>query len=434
MSTPQTKHLLRWENGKAIDSIDVFRVKGGFRALRKALAMKPEQVRDEVKKACLRGRGGAGFPAGMKWGFVPQTEGPKYLVINADEGEPATFKDRALLQFDPFRIIEGAAIIGHAVGLQTGYVYFRGEFAEIAHKFQLAIDQARKMGFLGKGILGSGLSFELYVHVGAGAYICGEESALLESLEGRPGRPRLKPPFPAIAGAFAKPTVVNNVETVACVPLIMDMGGEAFSALGATDDGGVKIFGLSGHVNRPGLYEFPVGKSLKEFIYEDGGGILGGAELKGVIPGGSSTPILLPAEIDVPLSFAGVAKAGSMLGTGCVTVIAHPTCMVQVACRIAEFYAHESCGQCTPCREGCDWMAQTLHQIETGKGRPEDIPLLESLADQIEGRTICALGDAAAMPVRAIVRKFRSEFEAHVASGRCPNPGSGEHAVPGKLD
>jgi NADH-quinone oxidoreductase subunit F len=420
MTPAATKHLLRWEAGKPLDRLDAYRAAGGYKALRKALLWKPEQVREEVKKGCLRGRGGAGFSAAMKWGFVPPAAGPKYLVINADEGEPGTFKDRAILANDPFRVIEGAAIIAHAVGLQAGYIYFRGEFMEIARKFEKAIEEARKGGCLGRSVFGSQLSFDLFVHVGAGAYICGEESALLESLEGRPGRPRLKPPFPAVAGAFARPTVVNNVETVACVPLILDMGGEAFSALGVPGDGGVRLFGLSGHVKRPGLYECPVGKNLKELIFGEGGGTLDDRPLKGVIPGGSSTPILLPDEIDVPMTFDALAKAGSMLGTGCPTVIAHPTCMVQVALRVARFYAHESCGQCTPCREGCAWMADTLELIESGRGSESDIALLESLPDRIEGRTICALGDAAAMPVRALVRKFRSEFEEHVRLGRCP--------------
>lgn len=423
MSMQGTRYLLRWNQGKDLTSLEVYRSEGGLASLRKALGMTPEAVREEVKKANIKGRGGAGFPAGVKWGFVPPTDGPRYLVINADEGEPGTFKDRYLLSEDPFRVIEGAIIAGYAVGLTAGYIYIRGEFLEIAQKFEQAIEQFREAGYLGNKVMDSDYSFDLYVHMGAGAYICGEETALLESLEGRPGRPRLKPPFPAVAGAFAKPTVVNNVETIACVPLILDMGGDAFHKLGVESDGGVKLFGLSGHVKRRGVYEFPVGKNLKEFIYEDGGGILDDRELKGVIPGGSSTPILLPDEIDVPMTFAGLAAAGSMLGTGCATVIAHPTCMVQVTLRIAQFYAHESCGQCTPCREGCAWMAGICENIERGVGKMEDIDLLLNVCDQIEGRTVCPLGDAAAMPIRALVTKFRSEFEEHVRTGACPNPG-----------
>jgi NADH-quinone oxidoreductase subunit F len=415
-----TNLLLRWRDRKDLCRLDGYKLAGGFRALRKALIMKPADIIAEVKKATIRGRGGAGFPAGQKWSFVPPGDGPRYLVINADEGEPGTFKDRALLAEDPFRIIEGAAIAARAAGLTAGYVYMRGEFLEIAVKFEKAISEARKGGYLGKNILGSGFSFELYVHLGAGAYICGEETALLESLEGKPGRPRLKPPFPAVKGAFARPTVINNVETIAAVPVILEMGGDAFHALGVQGDGGVKLFGLSGHVNRPGLYEFPVGKNLRELIFEDGGGIPGGLELKGVIPGGSSTPILRADEIDVPMTFDALRNAGSMLGTACATVIAEGTCMVQVALRVARFYAHESCGQCTPCREGCAWMASTIERIEGGKAALEEIDLLLDMARNIKGRTICPLGEAAALPIEALVTKFRDEFEAHIRAGGCP--------------
>ncbi len=422
MSVEQTNYLLRWRDKEDLCRLDAYRAHGGFRSLRKAFSMKPEEVVEEVKKANVKGRGGAGFPAGVKWSFVPQTDGPRYLCINADEGEPGTFKDRYLLSDDPFRVIEGAVIAGYAVGLTHGYVYMRGEFGFIAKEFDKALDDARKAGYLGKNIMGTGYSFDLTVHLGAGAYICGEETALIESIEGKPGRPRLKPPFPAVEGVFAKPTVVNNVETIACVALILEIGGDKFHELGVEGDGGVKLFGLSGHVKNPGVYEFPVGKNLKEFIYEEGGGILDDRPLKGVIPGGSSTPILLPDEIDVPMTFAGLQAAGSMLGTGCATIIAEPTCIVQVSYRIAAFYAHESCGQCTPCREGCSWMAAIIKQIEQGIGREEDIDLILSICDQIQGRTICPLGDAAAMPIRALVTKFRSEFEQHVRSGRCPTP------------
>ena len=417
----QTNLLARWREKKDLAKLDGYKLAGGFRALRKALIMKPADIISEMKKATIRGRGGAGFPAGMKWSFVPPGEGPRYLVINADEGEPGTFKDRALLSEDPFRIIEGAVIAARAVGLTAGYLYVRGEFFEIAQRFEKAIADARKGGYLGKNILGSGFSFDLFVHLGAGAYICGEETALLESLEGKPGRPRLKPPFPAVKGAFARPTVINNVETIAAVPMILEMGGDAFHALGVQGDGGVRLFGLSGHVNRPGLYEFPVGKNLRELIFEDGGGIVGGKALKGVIPGGSSTPILLPGEIDVAMTCDSMRNAGTMLGTGCATVIAEGTCIVQVALRVARFYAHESCGQCTPCREGCAWMAATIERIEKGTAELRELDLLLEMARNIKGRTICPLGEAAAMPIEAFVTKFRDEFEAHIRAGGCPS-------------
>jgi NADH-quinone oxidoreductase subunit F len=420
MSMAAASRLLRFRKNPAVATLEGYRAQGGLAGLRKALSMKPADVIQEVKNSQLKGRGGAGFPAGAKWGFVPATDGPKYLVVNADEGEPGTFKDKALLAGDPFRIIEGAVIAAHAARLTAGFLYIRGEFAEIARSFEAALAQARKAGLLGRNVLGSGLSFDLFVHLGAGAYICGEETALLESLEGKPGRPRLKPPFPAVAGAFAMPTLVNNVETLACVPLVLEMGGEAFHKLGAPGDGGTKLFGLSGHVVRPGLYEFPMGKNLKELIFEDGGGVTDGRALKAVIPGGSSTPVLLPAEIDVPLTFDALKKAGSMLGTGCATVIAEGTCMVQVAYRIASFYAHESCGQCSPCREGCAWMAGTIRRFEEGTAGRDEIDLLLSIAGNIMGRTICPLGEAAAMPIEALVKKFRREFEQHVELGRCP--------------
>jgi NADH-quinone oxidoreductase subunit F len=413
-------HLLRWQDLKELTTLEGHLAAGGFSALKKALATAPETVREEVAKAHLRGRGGAGFPAATKWGFVPATDGPRYLVVNADEGEPGTFKDRYLLSEDPFQLIEGCLITAWAAKLTHGVVYFRGEFKEIADAFRKAIERAREGGYLGRNILNSGLDFDLTVRLGAGAYICGEETALLESMEGRPGRPRLKPPFPAVAGAFGRPTVVNNVETLSSIPVILTMGGVAFHALGVEGDGGVKIFGLSGHVKRPGLYEFGMGKNLKELIYQEGGGILGDRELKAVIPGGSSTPVLLPNEIDIPLSFQGLQQAGSMLGTACPVVIAEGTSMVEVASRIANFYAHESCGQCTPCREGCGWIARTLKQIIDGEGTKSDIDLILSLCEGIAHRTICPFGEAVASPISAILTKFRHEFEEAIAAGGLP--------------
>jgi NADH-quinone oxidoreductase subunit F len=421
MST--TNHLLRYsDTGADLKTLAGYRAAGGFKGLRKALLLKPEDIVETVKKASIRGRGGAGFPAGVKWSFVPAPDGgDRYLVVNADEGEPGTFKDRHILSEDPFRLIEGCLIAARAAHLNRGFIYIRGEFKQIIQDMEKAIDSARRAGYLGKRILGKDFDFDLHVHPGAGAYICGEESALLESIEGRPGRPRLKPPFPAVKGLFARPTVINNVETLALVPLVFEIGADSFLELGVERDGGPKIYGVSGHVNKPGLFEFPMGKNLKELIYDDCGGILDGRTLKGVIPGGSSCPILLPDEIDIPLSFDSVSKVGSMMGTAGAMVIAEPTCMVQVALRIARFYAHESCGQCTPCREGCGWMARTIHQIEAGNGKPEYVDMLLELCDQVQGHTICALGDAAAMPIRAIVSKFRNEFDQHIAAGRCPH-------------
>jgi len=408
---------LRWQVSKGLGTLEGHLATGGFNALKRALAMAPDALTKEVEKAHLRGRGGAGFPAGVKWGFVPDSDGPRYLVVNADEGEPGTFKDRYLLSEDPFQLIEGSLVAAWAAKLTRGIVYLRGEFKAIAREFEGALEQARRGGYLGHNILGSGLDFDMEVCLGAGAYICGEETALLESVEGRPGRPRLKPPFPAVAGAFARPTVVNNVETLSAMPLILGMGGDAFHALGVEGDGGVKVFGLSGHVKRPGLYEFGMGKNLRQFIYEEGGGILGDLELKAVIPGGSSTAVLLPDEIDIPMSFDGLLAAGSMLGTACPIVIAEGTSMVEVASRIANFYAHESCGQCTPCREGCGWLARTLQQIISGAGNQEDIELMLSLCDGIVHRTICPFGEAVALPIAAIVKKFRHEFEEAIAGG-----------------
>jgi NADH-quinone oxidoreductase subunit F len=413
-------YLLRDADGVDYTDLAAYRAKGGYNMLRKALTMKPEAIAAQVKAASIRGRGGAGFPAGVKWGFVPKDTGkPTYLVVNADEGEPGTFKDRHYLRKDPHRLIEGCLITCRAIGAHVAYIYVRGEFVEEMAILDRAIADARKAGLVGERVMGQ-FACEVHVHGGAGAYICGEETALLESLEGRPGKPRLKPPFPAVVGAFGCPTVVNNVETIASVPVILDMGGEAWAALGVERDGGVKIFGLSGHVERPGLYEKPMGHNLKAFIEGEGGGVLDGRALKAVIPGGSSTPVLLPGELDVAMSFDGMAKAGSMLGTGCVTVIAEGVCMVRLVGRVAAFYAHESCGQCTPCREGTRWLTRLLKKFEDGTGRMDDIDRILRVCDNIEGNTICPLGDACTMPVRAIVTKFRAELEAHVTTGGCP--------------
>ena len=394
---------------------------GGFKAVEKALGMDKDAIIEEVKKANLRGRGGAGFPAGVKWGFVPKvSEKPKYLVVNADEGEPGTFKDRYWLKFDPYPLIEGCIICSYALDIHTCYIYVRGEFAEEIEIVEEAIERCRVAGLVGKNIMGSGFDLEIYTHPGAGAYICGEETALLNSLEGKAGQPRLKPPFPAVEGLFACPTVVNNVETLTNVPLIITHGADWFNAHGTERNGGTKLFGVSGHVKKPGIYEVKLGTNLKDIIYDLCGGILDDKPLKGVIPGGSSTPVILPNEIDVPADFDSLKVVGSMLGTAGVMVIAEGTCMVQVLQRISKFYAHESCGQCTPCREGTGWLYRMVSSIEKGLAKPEHIDLLEHGASRIEGNTICALGDAAAWPVRSFVKKFRSEFERHIELGRCP--------------
>ena len=397
---------------------------GGQRALRRALSMSPAAVTEEVRKAGLRGRGGAGFPAAVKWGFLPKdSPKPRYLVINGDEGEPGTFKDRYFLERDPFPLLEGTIITAYAIGAHKAYIYVRGEFEKAMEGLDGAIKQLHDASWLGKSVLGSSFGLEVYVHPGAGAYICGEESALLESIEGKPGRPRNKPPFPATSGLFGCPTIINNVETMACVRLILDIGPERFLAMGVPNDGGPKLFGLSGHIKRPGLYEAPMGTTLRELIYGFGGGTIADRPIKGIIPGGSSTPVLGPEHLDVKMDFDSMKAAGSMLGTGAVMVFTEGTCPVKVLTRIAQFYAHESCGQCTPCREGTAWLDRIVRAIEEGRGRPGDPDLLLDVAGQIMGNTICALGDAAAMPVISFVQRYRADFDAHIEHGACPFAG-----------
>lgn len=386
----------------------------GYTALKKALGMAPDDVIAEVKKSNLRGRGGAGFPTGVKWGFIPkQSQKPKYLVCNADESEPGTFKDRDLMRYTPHLLIEGMAIAAHAIGAHTGYLYIRGEYTREAKLLQAAIDEAYAKNYLGKGILGSSFDFDLTVHRGAGAYICGEETGLLNSLEGKRGEPRVKPPFPAISGAFGGPTIVNNVETLCAVPFIMNRGGEWFAKLGKFEkSGGTRLFCVSGHVKKPGLYELPAGgATIRELIYDHCGGTLEDRKLLAVIPGGSSAPVLTAEEIDVALDIEPMMKAKTMLGSAGIMVIAEGFSMPKLIRRITKFYAHESCGQCTPCREGCRWMEEVLGRIEDGKGKPKDLDLLLDVADGINGKTLCALGDAAAGPVTSFVTKFRGEFE-----------------------
>ncbi|MGE0355837.1 MAG: NADH-quinone oxidoreductase subunit NuoF [Burkholderiales bacterium] len=399
-----------------------YEARGGYRALRRIVEEKitPETVIAEVKKSALRGRGGAGFPTGLKWSFMPRAHaGQKYLVCNSDEGEPGTFKDRDILRYNPHALIEGMIIGGYAIGATVGYNYIHGEIWAEYERFEEALAEARAAGYLGRDILGGGFDFALHAHHGFGAYICGEETALLESLEGKKGQPRYKPPFPASYGLYGKPTTINNTETFAAVPWILANGADWFLELGKPNNGGTKIFSVSGHVNRPGNYEVRLGTPFAKLL-EMAGGMRGGRRLKAVIPGGSSMPVL-PADVMMALDmdYDSIQKAGSFLGSGAVIVMDETTCMVKAAERLAYFYFEESCGQCTPCREGTGWLWRIIRRIENGEGRPEDLDLLLNLADNIQGRTICALGDAAAMPVRAFVKQFRAEFEHHVARKRC---------------
>lgn len=403
-------------------TLATYQSSGGYKIWRKILKekMPPEQIINELKASALRGRGGAGFPTGLKWSFMPRTvPGQKYIVCNSDEGEPGTFKDRDILRFNPHALIEGMAIAGYTIGATVGYNYIRGEFTEPYERFEAALEEARKAGLLGKNLFGTGVDFELHTHLGAGAYICGEETALLESLEGKKGQPRFKPPFPASYGLYGRPTTINNTETLASIPIILEKGGKWFHEIGKPNNGGTKIFSVSGHVNKPGNFEVPMGTPFSKLL-EMAGGMRGGRPLKACIPGGSSVPVL-PGEImmNVTMDYDALAKAGSMLGAGSVIIMDDTTCMVRVLARISHFYYEESCGQCTPCREGTGWLSRVIHRIEHGEGRMEDLDMLVSVAKRIEGRTICALGDAAAMPVASFIKHFRKEFEYHVEHKRC---------------
>ena len=396
--------------------------RGGYEALRKILAEKtpPEQVIAEVKKSALRGRGGAGFPTGLKWSFMPrQFPGDKYLVCNSDEGEPGTFKDRDILRYNPHSLFEGMAIAAYAMGCARGYNYIHGEIWDVYERCEEAIAEAYEAGFLGDNILGSGFSFHLFNHHGYGAYICGEETALLESLEGKKGMPRFKPPFPASYGLYGKPTTINNTETFAAVPFLLNMGPENYMALGKPNNGGTKIFSISGDVERPGNFEIKLGTPFSTLL-EMAGGVRNGRKLKAVIPGGSSAPVL-PADVMMGLTmdYDAIAKAGSMLGSGAVIVLDDTRCMVKSLMRLSYFYFEESCGQCTPCREGTGWLYRMVNRIEHGTGRPEDLDVLTNVADNIQGRTICALGDAAALPVKSFIKHFRAEFEHHIEHKEC---------------
>ncbi len=402
-------------------SISDYRKQGGYQALPKVLKeLTPDQVIEIVKKSGLRGRGGAGFPTGLKWSFIPKDpKVPKYLCCNADESEPGTFKDRQLIDRDPHQMIEGLIIASYAIGAHTAYIYTRGEFSFGTAVLEKALAEAQQAGLIGKDILGSGYDLEVHVHRGAGAYICGEETALLESIEGKRGMPRFKPPFPATHGLYGRPTVVNNVETLSNIPHIITRGAEWYASIGTPKSSGTRIFSVSGHVKRPGNYEVPMGITLRELIYEHAGGIRGDQRLKAIIPGGASAAFFTPDHLDVKLDFEEVAKAGSMLGSGGVTAMDDTTCMVWAAMNLLQFFHHESCGKCTPCREGSFWLHSVLQRIETGQGRVEDLDLMVNLSNNIGGKTICAFGDAEIAPVLSTLKYFKKEYEDHIREKRC---------------
>ncbi len=424
---PETKILSRNFDVADAHTLKVARERGAYKSLEKALNdMTPDQVIEEVKTSRLRGRGGAGFPAGVKWSFVPKgSEKPKYICVNADESEPGTFKDRYLMELDPHLVIEGSLLAAYAVGAERIWIYVRGEYPKSIARLEQAIEEATNANFLGAKILGKDFSCDCVVHTGAGAYICGEETGLLESLEGKRGHPRIKPPFPAVEGAFACPTVINNVETLAHVPWILEHGGQAFADQGIAPDAdnprsmgsaGTKLMGVSGGVKNPGVWEFEFGITARQLIYDYAGGPLEGRSIKAVIPGGLSMPVLTDEELDVKMGFDDLVKVGSGLGTACAIVMDDTVDMVEACENIAHFFADESCGQCTPCREGCHWLEKIYRRINAGKGTEADLDLLEHLFPQIEGRTICALADAAVWPLRSILKKFRHEFEAKLAT------------------
>ncbi len=413
-------------------TLDVYKKDGGYKSLEKALGMTQDAIIQEVKDSALRGRGGAGFPTGMKWSFVPRdSPKTKYVVCNADESEPGSFKDRYLLEFDPHAVIEGMIIAGHALGSTTGYIYFRGEYRYLIDIMDAALAEAREAGYLGKNILGSGFDHDIHTHTGAGAYICGEETALLTSLEGYRGHPRMKPPFPAIEGLYASPTIVNNVETLTSIPQIIEMGGIAWRDLGTEKSGGTKLWSISGHVKKPGVYELPMGYAdMERFIIEDCGGMLRtDKKLKAVIPGGSSVYIMNAGQIlgqNVTLDYEGLVAAGSMLGTGGMMVMDETVDIMESTKNLTEFYKHESCGWCTPCREGTDWLVKIFDRVAAGGGKPEDAQLLLDICDNIEGKSFCALGDAAAWPIQSAIKQFPGDFKKWLidntsANGVSPN-------------
>ena len=416
------KVLLRNIDAPDSHTLAVYQSRGGYGSWEKVVrGMTPEQLIEEVKASGLRGRGGAGFPTGMKWSFVPKdSPKPKYLVCNADESEPGTFKDRLLIEKDPHAIIEGTLIAAYAIKSHTAFIYIRGEMVFGANRLEQAVKEAAQAGYIGNHILGSAYDLDLIVHRGAGAYICGEETALLSSLEGGRGWPKVKPPFPATHGLFGCPTVVNNVETLAALPWILEHGAAAYAAMGTEKSKGTKLFSVSGHVRKPGVYEVEMGYPFVKFLEEECGGVPNGKKLKGVIPGGGSMPVLRAEEIEkVNLDYESVQAAGSLLGSGGVIVMDETTCMVRAAWNLARFFAHESCGQCSPCREGCHWMEKVFQRIERGAGRSGDLNLILNVSGNIMGNTICPFGDAAAMPAAAFIKKYREEFEEHIAQKRC---------------
>jgi len=407
-----------WKENSA--ALETYKAAGGYANLKKSLEMAPDAIVEEVKKANLRGRGGAGFPTGMKWGFLPKDDKPHYLCVNADESEPGTFKDRVILENDPHQLIEGTVVTCHAIKAKVAYIYIRGEFHEGFRSLDKALREARAAGYVGQNILGTGANVEIHIHRGSGSYECGEETALIESLEGKRGQPRVKPPFPAIVGLYGCPTIVNNVETISVVPLILDKGAEWFASVGVEKNGGPKLFCVSGHVARPGTYEAPMGRfTLRDLIFGEGygQGIKGGKPLKAVIPGGSSTPVLLPNEIDVNMDLESLQKAGSALGSTATIVMDEETCMVSAARNLAYFYKDESCGKCTPCREGTGWILRLLTRMRDGGAVPKDIETLQKVTEAISGKTVCAFGDGAIAPINSILRKFRAEFDWAIANG-----------------
>lgn len=415
----ETKYLTEFYHLPEFKGLDGYKNNGGYKELEKALKMQPQAIIDEVKASGLRGRGGAGFSTGMKWGFLPKNNEPRYLLCNADEGEPGTFKDRMMMEKAPHQLIEGMIISAFAIGSKKSYIYVRGEYDDSINSLTTAIQEAYKAGYLGKNILGSGFDHDMDVYRGAGAYICGEETGMISSLEGLKGQPKLKPPFPAVQGYLKKPTIVNNVETLAVVKYVIRDGAAHYRKFGTEKSAGTKLFSLSGNVVKPGNYEVPLAYPLKDMIFGLGGGIKNGRQLKAVIPGGSSAPVLTADEANrATLDYENLSQLGSMLGSGAIIVIDDSNCMVQCLANLMHFYHHESCGQCTPCREGTGWLDKIVHSILAGKGRPQDVELLIKVADNMKGRTICALSDAAALPVLSFVTKFKDEFEYFIREGK----------------
>jgi NADH-quinone oxidoreductase subunit F len=427
---PDCVPVVSYRFGKGATNIDKYIELQGYESARKALTLGPDGIIAEMKASNLRGRGGAGFPTGLKWSFVPkQSDKPKYVLVNGDESEPGTCKDRLIFEQDPHAVIEGTIIAGLSVQAKMGFIYLRGEYRYLLTIMERAVADAYAKGFLGKNIFGSGLDFDIVTQTGAGAYEVGEESALMESLEGKRGIPRIRPPFPAVVGLYGGPTIINNAETIATVPHIFRLGGAEYAKIGTERNGGTRLFCLSGHIERPGVYELPMGYNLKKMIYEVGGGIPGGKKLKAVVPGGASTPALTADEIDIGMDFDQLGKAGSMLGSGGVVVLDETTCMVEFALRTMKFYAHESCGWCIPCREGTDWLKKSLTRLHEGGAVDKDIDNIRYLAENMLGRTFCPLGDAAAMPTIAFVKKWRKEFEDHLEGKGCPYHRSHEPAL-----